>query len=169
MMNRVGIIEGKSPAIALIMLIRDTVGDGARTRQRYLGDPESMALGEQEFVHEHPLPVGDLADDARSVLPGGSTPHRDRLAVAGIDTVQSVDDMKHVVAAPLFSVGHDVDARTVLILDGFERSPVEQPREGRIPDFLAAIVEGISKAVEQSASVSPVDIPRFGIASHDRG
>jgi hypothetical protein len=90
-----------------------------------------------------------LSDDARGVLLGRSTSHRDEFAVAGVYAIQFVDDVQHIVAAALFTVGDDVDAGPGLVVDGLERGLVQQPRKLGLPQFLFEIIKRESKAVEQ--------------------
>ena len=57
--------------------------------------------------------------------------------------------MQDIVTAAFLAVGHDIDARAVLVFDGLERSPVEQSRKLGGPELLSATVEGKAEAVEQ--------------------
>ena len=75
--------------------------------------------------------------------------HGDGFSVAGVNAIQFVDDVQHIVAASFFAVGDDVDARPVLVVDGPQRSLVQQSCKLGLPDFLSAAVEGKAKAVEQ--------------------
>ena len=129
MMNRVGVVEGKSLSIALIVFIGHAVGNGARPRKPYLGDALGMLPGEQELIQNHRPHVLYLADDPRRVLLRRSAAHGDAFPVAGVDASQLVDDVQHIVAAPFFAVGHDVDARAVLVFDRLKRGPVQQSCE----------------------------------------
>ena len=90
------------------------------------------------------------------------------LRLCGIDALQTIDDMQDIVAAAFFAVGHDVDARAVLVLDRLERGPVQQSRKLGWPEFLSATVEGKAEAVEQRSAILPVDIARLRIAADDR-
>ena len=56
MMNRVGVIEGKLPAIALIVFIRHAVGNGAGPGKADLGDTPGVLLREQKLLqNQRPL------------------------------------------------------------------------------------------------------------------
>ena len=90
-----------------------------------------------------------FADYPRSILLGSSSAHGNGFAVDGVDAAQLVDDMQHVVAAPFFTIGHDVDACAILVFDRRKSGPVQQFCKFDLPELLLAAVEGKAKAVEQ--------------------
>ena len=108
-----------------------------------------MLLREQKLLQKQRLLVAQFADDTRGILPGSACSHRDGLQVAGIDAFQTIDDMQDIMTAAFLAVGHDVDARAVLVLDGLERGSVEQPRKLGAPELFSATVEGEAETVEQ--------------------
>ena len=148
MVNRVGIVKRQLFSITVVILIRDTVGNGAGAGQGYFGNALGVLLREQKFVQHQRLPVLYLADHTRGVLARGSAAHRDRFQLDGIDAIEFVDDVQHVVAASFFAVGDDVDAGPVLILNGPKGRLVQQSREQAESQFLFAQVERKTKAVE---------------------
>src|ERR1700674_6013012 len=151
MVNRVGVVKGKLLSIALIIFIRYTVGNGARPRKAYFGNPLSVLLRKQKLIENHRLLMLYFANDTRSVLLGSSGSHRDGFSVTGVNTFQFVDDMEHIVAASFFAVGHDVDARSVLVSDGLQSRLVQQSCKLGLPQFLLETVEGTAKAVQERA------------------
>ena len=89
-----------------------------------------------------------FADDTRSILLGGSGSHRDGFSVTSVNTFQFIDDMQHIVASSFFAVGHDVDARSVLVFDGLQSRLVQQSCKLGLPQFLLETVKRKAKAVE---------------------
>ena len=83
------------------------------------------------------------------VLLRRSASHGNAFPVAGVDAIQLVDDVQHIVAASFFTVGHDVDACPVLVFDSRKRCLVQQSCKFGWPEFLLAPVESKAKAVEQ--------------------
>ena len=148
MMNRVGVVIGKLLSIALLIFVGYTVGNGAGPWKAYLGDPPGVLLREQKLIQNHWLLMLYFADYTRGVLLGSSGSHRDRFSVNGVNAVQFIDDMQHIVAASFLAVGHDVDARAVLVLDRLKSSLVQQSRKLGLPQFLLETVKGKAKAVE---------------------
>ena len=148
MMNRVGVVIGKLLSIALIKFICYTVGNGAGPGKAYFGDALGMLLREQKLIQNHWLLVLYFADYTRGVLLGSSTSHGDGFSVTGVNAIQFIDDMQHIVAASFFAVGYDVDARSVLVFDSLESSLVQQSRKLGSPEFFLAAVERKAKAVE---------------------
>ncbi len=66
----------------------------------------------------------------------------------GVNAIEPVDDVQHVMAASFFTVGHDVDAGVVLVFDRGKSSLVEQSPKFLRADFLLTPVEGKAEAVE---------------------
>src|SRR5450631_1681699 len=149
MMNRVGVVVGKLLAIALIVFIGHTVGDGAGPREAHFGDSLGVLLREQKLIQNHWLLVLYFVDDTRRVLLGGSAAHGNGFSVTGVDPVQSINDVQHVVPASFFAVGCDVDAGSVLVFDRPKSGLVQQLIEFGLPEFFSAAVKGKTKAVEQ--------------------
>src|ERR1700730_16092268 len=108
-----------------------------------------------------------FADDTRGVLLGRSRAHRNGFSVRGGDAVQFIDDMQHIVAASFFAVGHDVDARSVLVFDRLKSGLVQQSCKLGLPQFLLETVKRKPKAVEQRSTVLLVDVARLWIAAYD--
>ena len=129
MANRIGVVEGELLSITAIVFIGHAIGDGARSGKAYFGDALRMLPREQKLIEHQRLFVAQLPNDTRGVLRRGACAHRDRLAALGIDTVQTIDDMQHIVPAAFFAVGHDVDAGAILVVDGVECSLVQQSRK----------------------------------------
>ena len=125
MTNRIGVVKGKLLSIAPIIFIRYTVGNGAGTGKAYFGVALGVLLGEQELIQNDRLLMLYFSDHTRGVLLCRSRSHRDRFSVKGVNAIQFIDDMQHVVAASFFAVGHDVDARAVLVLDGLQSGLVQ--------------------------------------------
>ena len=147
-MNRIGVVISELLSITLIVFIGDTVGNGTGPGKAYLGEAPGVLFREQELVQNHWLLILYLADYTRGVLLGSSGSHGDAFSVAGIDTVQSIDDVQYVVAASFFAVGHDVDARPVLVLDSLQSSLVQQFRKLGLPEFFLKTLKSKAKAVE---------------------
>src|SRR5438067_6103310 len=76
--------------------------------------------------------------------------------------------MQHVVAAPFFAIGDDIDAGLVLVADRGQRGLVEQLRKFGRPYLVAAAVEREAETVEQRPAVLPVDVAWLGVAADDR-
>ena len=150
-------------------LLGDAPHLAANLRNYIAGFSQNMPLSEPEFVQEQTLPVGQLADDARRILPGSARTHRDGLEVLRVHTAQTVDDVQHVVAATFLAVGDDVDSRAILIPDGLECSPVEQPRELGLPDLFPATIKCEAEAVQQRSAAARVDVTGLGVAADERG
>ena len=128
-MYRFGVVVSELLSVAVIVFVRDAIGDGTGPGKAYLCDALRMLPGEQKLVQDHGPLVFDLADDAWGILLRSSVSHGNALPVAGFHTIQFVDDVQHVMAASFFSVGHDVDARPVLVPDRRKCSLVQQFRE----------------------------------------
>ena len=110
--------------------------------------PFACFAGEQELIENHGPAVLDLADDPGCVLLRRSPSHGNALSIVGVNAIQLVDDVQHVMAASFFTVGHDVDAGAVLVFDRGKSGLVQQSRKFLRPDFLLTPVEGKAKAVE---------------------
>ncbi len=90
-----------------------------------------------------------FADYTRSILLSSSSAHRNRFSVNGVNSVQLIDDMEHIVPAPFFTIGDDIDARAILVLDCLKSGPVQQSCKLGLPELLLATVKRKAKAIEQ--------------------
>ena len=151
------------------MFIGHTVGNGAGPWKAYLGDPPGVLLGEQKLIQKHGPVVLDLADDPRCVLLRRSASHGNAFPVAGVNAIQLVDDVQHIMAASFFTVGHDVDACPVLVVDRRKSSLVQQSCKFGWPELLLAPVESEANAVEQRSTALSIDVARLRIAADNCG